>query len=302
MMFDASVANAARIYDFLLGGKNNYAVDREAAKRMLSVLPHTADACRENRAFLQRSVRFLAGEAGIRQFLDIGTGLPTMGNVHEVAQEIARDSKVAYVDYDEIVLSHARALLATNPNVLVSEGDLKLPLGILADAIKFMDFGRPIAVLLVAILHFISDDERPYEAVEILADALPAGSYIVISHSTPDHVSDEIAAAMRSAYTDASAQVTPRSHAQILKFFAGLELIEPGLVSVTDWRPHISPSRQARPQEPSLVYGGVAIKRLQAGPYVAQCCGRRPTRAPHQRMARHAPRQGGQACRICGNG
>jgi hypothetical protein len=265
VIFDASVANAARIYDFFLGGKDNYAVDREAARRMLSVLPGTAEACRDNRAFLQRSVRFLASEAGIRQFLDIGTGLPTMGNVHEVAQDIAPDARVAYVDYDPLVLSHARALLATDRNVIVVEGDLRSPIAILADAIKLIDFSQPIALLLVAVLHFISDGELPYEAVQILVDALPAGSYVVVSHGTPDDVSDEVAEAMKGAYANASAQVTPRSLDQISRFFAGLEIVDPGILNVRDWRPDLSPSRPSRALERSLVYGGVAVKRFETG-------------------------------------
>jgi hypothetical protein len=261
MIFDPSIANAARIYDFLLGGKDNFPIDREAAQRMLTVLPGTAGACRDNRAFLRRAVRFLAGEAGIRQFLDIGTGLPTMGNVHEVAQEIARDAKVCYVDYDPVVLLHARALLATNPNVIVAKGDLRFPIGILAEAIHLIDFNRPIGILLVAVLHFISDAELPYDAVQILVDALPSGSFLVISHSTADDVSKEVAEEMKAVYANASAQVAPRSLDQITRFFGDLEIIDPGVVDIKDWRPDLPSRRPSRALGKSLVYGGIAIKR-----------------------------------------
>jgi hypothetical protein len=265
MAFDASVPNAARIYNYFLGGKDNFAVDREAAQRMLAVLPGTADACRDNRAFLQRAVRFLAGEAGLRQFLDIGTGLPTMGNVHEVAQEVAPDARVAYVDYDPVVLSHARALLATNPQVTVIEGDLRRPEAILADAglRELIDFSQPVALLLVAVLHFVSDSERPHEVVRALVDALPPGSYLVLAQSTPDDVPDEVTAAMKNAYTNASAQVTPRPFEEVTRFFDGLELTDPGVVDVTRWRPDLPPGRPSgTAARQSLVYGGVARKPL----------------------------------------
>ena len=181
MKIDASVPNAARVYDCFLGGKDNFAVDRELAQKILEVLPDTADVCRDNRDFLQRAVRFLAGEAGIRQFLDIGSGLPTMGNVHEVAQEAAPGVRVAYVDYDPVVLSHARALLAKGKDVVVAEGDLRSPEAILADerVRQLIDFSQPVAVLLVAMLHFVTDADRPYDAVRTLVDALAPGSYLV---------------------------------------------------------------------------------------------------------------------------
>ena len=263
MVFDASVPNAARVYDFFLAGKDNFAADRELAQKILAVLPDTAVVCRDNREFLQRSVRFLAGEAGIRQFLDIGTGLPTMGNVHQIAQETASDSRVAYVDYDPVVLSHARALLANDRDVIVVEGDLRAPEAILADADvrQLIDFSQPVAVLLVAVLHFVTDADRPYEAVRTLVDALPSGSYLVLSHSTPDAVSDDVTEAMKGIYSGASAQAAPRSFEDVAKFFDGLELVDPGLVNVTLWRPDLPPHRPSRPPGRSLMYGGVALKR-----------------------------------------
>jgi hypothetical protein len=258
MNVDASVPNAARVYDFFLGGKDNYAADRELAQKILTILPDTADVCRDNRAFMQRAVRFLAGQAGIRQFLDIGTGLPTMGNVHEVAQDTASDSRVAYVDYDPVVVAHARALLANDRDVIAIGGDLRSPEAILTDpdVRELIDFSQPVAVLLVAVLHFVTDAGRPYEAVRTLVDALPSGSYLVLTHSTPDDVSDDVTHAMKDVYSGASAQVAPRSFEDIARFFDDLELADPGLVNVTLWRPDLPPHAPRR----SLIYGGVARK------------------------------------------
>ncbi len=262
MKIDASVPNAARVYDCFLGGKDNFAVDRELAQKILGVLPDTADVCRDNREFLQRAVRFLAGEAGIRQFLDIGSGLPSMGNVHEVAQEAAPGVRVAYVDYDPVVLSHARALLAKGKDVVVAEGDLRSPEAILADerVRQLIDFSQPVAVLLVAVLHFVTDADRPYDAVRTLVDALAPGSYLVLTHSTPDDVADDVTEAMKGVYSNASAQVAPRTFEEVARFFDGLEPAEPGLVNVTLWRPDLSPRRPSPPRGRSLIYGGVARK------------------------------------------
>jgi hypothetical protein len=262
MKIDASVPNAARVYDYFLGGKDNFAVDRELAQKIFGVLPDTADVCRDNREFLQRAVRFLADEAGITQFLDIGSGLPSMGNVHEVAQAAAPGARVAYVDYDPVVLSHARALLANGRDVVAVEGDLRSPEAILANERmrQLLDFSQPVAVLIVAVLHFVSDADRPYDAVRTIMDALPSGSFLVVSQSTPDDVSDDVTEAMKDVYANASAQVTPRSFEDIARFFDGLELTEPGLVNVTRWRPNLQPGRPSRPQNRSLIYGGVARK------------------------------------------
>jgi hypothetical protein len=202
-------------------------------------------------------VRFLAGEAGVRQFLDIGTGLPTMGSVHEIAQETAPDARVAYVDYDPVVVAHARALLAGGKDVIAVNGDLRSPEAILADADvrQLIDFSQPVAVLLVAVLHFVTDADRPYEAVRTIVDGLPSGSYLVLTHSTPDDVPDDVTKAMKNVYSGASAQVAPRSSEDIARFFDGLELAGPGLVNVTLWRPD-RPSYAQR----SLIYGGVGLK------------------------------------------
>jgi hypothetical protein len=257
MNVDASVPNAARVYDFFLGGEDNYAADRELAQKILTILPDTADGCRDNRAFLQRAVRFLAGQAGVRQFLDIGTGLPTMGSVHEIAQQTAPGSRVACVDYDPVVVAHARALLAGGQDVIAVSGDLRSPEGILADegVRQLIDFSQPVAVLLVAVLHFVTDADRPYEAVRTILDSLPSGSYLVLTHSTPDDVPDDVTTAMKDVYSGSSAQVAPRSSEDIARFFDGLELVDPGLVNVTLWRPD-RPSSARR----SLIYGGVGLK------------------------------------------
>jgi hypothetical protein len=209
-------------------------------------------------AACQRAVRFLAGQAGIRQFLDIGAGLPTNGNVHEIAQETAPGARVAYVDYDPVVLTQARALLARDRGVITAAGDLRSPEAILADADvrELIDFSQPVAVLLVAVLHFVTDADRPHEAVRTIMDGLPAGSYLVLTHSTPDDVADDVTEAMKNVYSGSSAQVAPRSSEDIARFFDGLELVDPGLVNVTLWRPEL-PSRTARR---SLIYGGVALK------------------------------------------
>ncbi len=263
MKLDASVPNAARVYDYFLGGKDNFAADRELAQKILGVLPDTAGVCRDNREFLRRSVRFLAAEAGVRQFLDIGSGLPSMGNVHEVAQEVAPGARVAYVDYDPVVLSHARALLANGQDVVAVEGDLRSPGALLASerVRQLLDFSQPAAVLLVAVLHFVTDADRPYDAVRTLVDALAPGSYLVLTHSTPDAVADDVTEAMKDVYSNASAQVAPRAFEDVARFFDGLEMVDPGLVDVRLWRPGPRPAGTSRPQGRSLIYGGVARKR-----------------------------------------
>ena len=184
-----------------------------------------------------------------------------MGNVHEVAQEAAPGARVAYVDYDPVVLSHARALLANGRDVVAVEGDLRSPEAILANERmrQLLDFSQPVAVLLVAVLHFVTDVDRPYDAVRTLVDALAPGSYLVLTHSTPDDMADDVTEAMKDVYSNASAQVAPRTYEEVARFFDGLELIEPGLVNVTRWRPDPRP-RQSRPEGRSLIYGAVARK------------------------------------------
>ena len=262
--FDVTVPNAARIYDFMLGGKDNYQADRDAAARLLEVLPGSIQACQANRGFLQRAVRYLAA-AGIRQFIDIGSGLPTVGNVHQIAHDLAPDARVAYVDYDYIVVSHARALLTTSPAVAVIEGDLRKPADILAhpDLNRLIDFRQPVAVLLLAVLHFLTNDEHPLEVVREITAGLAPGSYLAISHVTADHVPASAAATAQGVYTSASAPVIARTRAQVTRLFDGLELIAPGVTDVSAWHPD-SPAGRPHGQSPTAgtyIYGGVAVKR-----------------------------------------
>jgi S-adenosyl methyltransferase len=255
------VPNVARIYDYLLGGKDNFVADRVAADTLIRLIPDGVTACRENRRFVRRAVRYLAGE-GIRQFIDIGTGLPTQGNVHEVALEAAPDARVVYADYDPVVVAHARALLAkpAAPAVAAISGDLRHPEQILQDpelrALLRLD--QPFAVLATAVLHFISDDENPEAITRTLAAAMPPGSYLVISHITPDNVAPAASRQAQAVYADATAQAHPRTRAGIARFFGGLELAEPGVVSVSAWRPEPVAGPPAR----TLLYAGVARKPL----------------------------------------
>src|SRR6201987_1923858 len=191
--FDTSVAHQARMYDYVLGGKDNYAADRAAVEAWLKVDPGVAVSCRENRAFLGRAVRYLAGEAGIRQFLDIGTGIPTAGNTHQVAQAIAPESRVVYVDYDPVVLAHARALLTSTEEGSTEfvDADVRHTDAVLAQVARLLDFTKPIAVTLLAILHALPDSDDPYAIVAAVMDAVPSGSYLAISHAGSDRLDQE---------------------------------------------------------------------------------------------------------------
>lgn len=253
------VPNVARIYDYLLGGKNNYAADREAAEELGRLIPDGVPAAFQNRRFLQRAIRFLAGEAGVRQFIDIGTGLPTQGNVHEVAHSIAPGARVLYVDFDPVVICHAQALLATAPTVAAISGDLRNPGGILADpALRaLIDLQQPVAILAVAVLHFITEEEDPYGIVDVLKAAMQPGSYLVLSHITGEEVAEEKKRAAESIYENSTAPVCPRTRNEFARFFSGLELIEPGLADVREWRRTEGLSvKNAR----TLIYGGVGKK------------------------------------------
>ena len=232
--FDVTVPTPARMYDYWLGGQDNFAADRAAALRVEEVAPGARLMAVENRRFLQRAVRFVAG-AGIAQFLDIGTGLPTQGNVHEVAQAIDPAARVVYVDNDPMVLSHSRALKTTGSTLVVG-GDLREPEAILARARGLLHFAEPVAVLLVAVLHFVADEDKPGEAIGVLMDAVPPGSWLVVSHVSGDF-SAEGAARSEREYRQVASGATVRSREQVLGFFGGLELAAPGLVRVPEWRP-----------------------------------------------------------------
>ncbi len=255
---DAGTPNPARIYDYLLGGKDHFPADRHAAEAILDVVPQARQGARENRAFLQRAVRFLAAEADMRQFLDIGTGLPTQGNVHEVAQAVAPDARVAYIDHDPVVHVHANALLANHTTTIAVLADLREPEAILGhpEVRRVLDFTRPMAVLLVAVLHFLRDEEDPARIVARLRDAMAPGSYMVISHATADF-HPQVAAKITDVYRQASAPLVLRSRSGIGRFFDGFDLMEPGLVQPASWRPN------ARiPDSPSAggFYSGVGRK------------------------------------------
>jgi hypothetical protein len=239
---DVSTPNVARVYDYTLGGKDNYAIDREVADLSHEVMPARAGA-RANRAFLRRVVRFLVAEAGIRQFIDIGSGLPTQGNVHEVAQALDPDARVIYVDYDPVVLVHAHALLGRTDTTEVITADVRRPREILEDARvrRFLDFEQPIGLLLFAILHHVNDDEDPAGITRYLRDELPPGSYLAISHlHNPGEAQPRYAAMAAEAEKVFSENLGTgrfRSRDEIRAFFGDFELLEPGLVPYNDWRP-----------------------------------------------------------------
>jgi S-adenosyl methyltransferase len=235
---DTSTANPARVYDYWLGGKDNFAADRKAAHDAIAANPGILVEVRANRGFLGRAVRLLTAEAGIRQFLDIGAGLPSGDNTHEVAQRIAPDSRVVYADNDPMVAAHARALLtsSTGGETCCLDADL-LDVGELLDqARQKLDFGQPIAVMLLMLLHMIPDREQPHELVSRLMAAVPSGSYLVISHPASD-IRAQSMADMAELLTRLGPPMAPRSHAEVSRFFDGLDLVEPGVVALPNWRP-----------------------------------------------------------------
>jgi hypothetical protein len=238
--FDVSVANQARIYDYLLGGKDNYAADRAAVDAVLKVAPELGFSARANRAFLGRAVRYLAQEAGIRQFLDIGTGIPTAGNTHQVAQATAPESRVVYVDYDPVVLAHARALLDSHESGATEyiDADLRDTATILDRAARLLDFTRPVAVTLLMILHVIPDADDPHGLVATVMAALPPGSYLAVSHLGAELLAQEAKQGFDNIVKrQAQQQYIGRTREQMARFFAGMDLVEPGLVRVEEWRP-----------------------------------------------------------------
>ena len=259
---DTSRPHPARIYDYGLGGKNHFAVDREMAEKAWAAMPTGRTAARENRAFLGRVVRYLAAEEGIRQFLDIGTGLPTTDNVHEVAQRVAPEARIVYVDNDPLVLAHARALLTSSPEGRTAyiPADLRDPGSILTNPVtrEVIDFTQPVALMLVAILHFIQDEDKPTEIVRTLVSALAPGSFLVASHLTGEHDRDAWATIERD-YRAAGMSAQWRDSDEFAQVaFTGLEMVPPGVVLVSEWRPD-SDGPQPRPSEVSF-YGGVARK------------------------------------------
>ena len=256
---DTTTPHPARRYNYWLGGKDNFAADRESADAIEAVFPHIRTAAVENRRFLRRAVRFLAREHGIRQFLDIGTGLPTADNTHEVAQSVDPASRVVYVDNDPLVLTHARALLTGDPRGRTAylQADLRQPADILGhpELAATLDLGRPVAVLLVAVLHFLHDDDEAATAVRTLVEAMPPGSFLTLTHATADLLPPSVTANL--GHAKGSASFAGRSRPEVLRFFDdnGLELVDPGLTTVSDWRPE--PGTTPPPPEQVSVYGGV---------------------------------------------
>ncbi|MEV4499452.1 SAM-dependent methyltransferase [Micromonospora arborensis] len=260
---DTSVAHPARRYNYWLGGKDNFQADRESGDAITAAFPTVRTAALENRRFLQRTVGYLAREAGIRQFLDIGTGIPTADNTHEVAQAIEPESRVVYVDNDPIVLAHARALLSSSTAGATAyiDADLRDPQRILAhpELSRTIDLSQPVALMLVAVLHFLPDDDDPYALVRQLLDALPAGSYLAASHGTHDYLPPAVAADFRAKARSGGPHglINLRARDEFARFFADLELVEPGITSVAEWRAESEPPPRPSAVEVSM-YGAVA--------------------------------------------
>jgi hypothetical protein len=255
--YDTTVAHPARTYDYWLGGKDNYEADRVVGDMVIASQPGVLTSVRANRAFLYRAVAYLAGEAGIRQFLDIGTGLPTADNTHEVAQRIAPDSRIVYVDNDPIVLAHARALLTSTPEGATAylQADARDPQAILREAAAMLDFRQPVAVILLALVHFLPDSDHPGQIISTIMDALAPGSFLTLTSATRDIDTDRMTRATAEFNEQrVAAQFIPRTHAELSRYFDGLEMVEPGLVPVPKWR------GEEGAGEPVLVYGGIGRK------------------------------------------
>jgi S-adenosyl methyltransferase len=236
--FRPDIASTARMYDYYLGGKDNYPVDREAAEKVITMMPPgtVRTAAAQNRGFLGRAVRYLAHDVKVRQFLDIGTGLPTTNPVHEVAQSVDPACRVVYVDHDPVVLVHAREMLDGVKNATIVGHDLREPSAIVGDPeVRALDFGQPVALLLVAVLHFISDDEKPCELIRTLMEPMASGSYLVISHATADKLTQ--LNDVTQVYEKATSRLSNRTGAEVAALFEGFELVEPGIVGLPDWRP-----------------------------------------------------------------
>jgi hypothetical protein len=250
---DVSVAHPARRYDYWLGGKDNFAADRESGDAIAAQFPAIRTAVMENRRFLRRAVSYLTETAGVRQFLDIGTGLPTADNTHEVAQRTAPESRVVYVDNDPLVLVHARALLTGGSTTYV-DADIRDPDLILGQAATALDFSQPVGLMLLAVLHFIPEEDDPYALVHKLVSALPPGSHAVISHATSDYLPPTVVADLNSGK---HGQGKLRTRAEFTEFFDGMQLVDPGVVPLSEWRDE-SETRQRPEAEETAMYAGVA--------------------------------------------
>ena len=257
--FDTSVAHVARVYNYWLGGKDNFAADRKAGDEAIKSYPQIASSVRANRAFLARAVRLLVGNMGIRQFLDIGTGIPAANNTHEVAQSVAPESRIVYADNDPIVLSHARALLSSTPQGACDyiDADLRDTTKILDQAARTLDFGQPVAIMLIAILHCVPDADDPYGIVTRLLDAVPQGSFLAVSHPASDLGGRGHSDMQRRVNPLMSAQVTLRTRPAVAQFFDGLWLLKPGVVVASQWRPDTAHEASAE----AAAWVGVGHKR-----------------------------------------
>jgi trans-aconitate methyltransferase len=255
---DTSRAHQARIYDYWLGGEDNFAVDREAAQQALAAYPGLRRGVQAQRAFLARAVEYLAGTAGVRQFLDIGTGIPTANNTHEVAQSVAPEARIVYVDNDPMVLAHARALLTSAQPGATSylDADVRDTETILSAAADLLDFRQPVALLLIGILQLIPDEDNPRAIVANLVEAIPPGSWLAVFHPASDILSDQIGEAARRVSARSAGRTTLRSRAEVTRFFDGLQLMDPGLVQVHRWQPGL-----AAPDDGEEVAGYAGLAR-----------------------------------------
>jgi hypothetical protein len=256
---NTTVAHQARVYDYWLGGKDNYAADRATGDAVIQMYPGIVAAVRAQRAFLGRAVRFLTADAGISQFLDIGTGIPASDNTHEVAQAVAPAARVVYVDKDPVVLAHAHALLTSGPGGRTDyiDADLHDTAAILDKAAATLDLGQPVAVMLLGILQVIPDDDNPWEIVAQLMNAMTAGSYLAIAHPASDVLATELGAEAQRRYNENAAEpVTLRTHEQVSRFLAGLDLVEPGVVPADQWRPPVA----VKSRNDLAIYAGVGRK------------------------------------------
>jgi hypothetical protein len=255
---DPSVAHIARVQDYWLGGKDHFEADRVAGDEAITALPDIVASVRNTRAFLGRTVRFLAGQAGIRQFLDVGTGIPTASNTHEVAQQIAPESRVVYVDNDPMVLAHARALLTSSAEGRCAyiDADIRDPEKVLNNAAEILDFSQPVALVLMAVLQFVPDADGPHDLVRRLVTAAPSGSYLVISHPASDIQASAMAGLAARLNALMAQQVKPRSREEVGAFFDGLDFVEPGLIRCPEWRPDNPEDAAGK----STMWGGVAVK------------------------------------------
>jgi O-methyltransferase involved in polyketide biosynthesis len=273
--FDPGKPNVARMYDYFLGGKDNFAADRESGARILGLSPGARSAAQDNRRFLERAVRCIS-DCGIRQFVDIGAGIPTMENTHDIAARANWLSRVVYVDNDPVAVTHGRALLGGGPHAMVIPGDLREPKEILENSMlgSFIDMTRPVAIVLAAILHFL-DDSQAYAAVDYLKGAVPPGSALVISHATADDAAPGQAETVRSVYEQATFPIFLRTHAEVTRFFDRFNLVGPGVTDINTWRADSPRNGESQ----TIGYGGVARKRPLSRP------------SPPAPGAQHAPFQ-----------